>query len=90
MAAGRTSQLPSGSGLADTRRAIAKLYHTLHAHGVLHNTPAAEHWRTSKNGFRLVSFSEALFRDDMDEDDWDECCKAEDRVVANLLGLGED
>lgn len=52
--------------------------------------PAAEHWRSTKGGFRLVSFSEALFRDDMDEEDWEEVCRAEDGVVLNLLGLSDD
>lgn len=57
---------------------------------MLHNTPAPAHWRTGKNGIRLVCFADALFRDDMDGDDWDEVCAAEDRAVAAILGLGEE
>lgn len=76
---------------ADTRRAIAALYTALHAAGVLHNMPAPEHWRRGRHGgVRLVSFSEALFRDDLHPDDWDAVCAAEDRAVAAILGLGED
>lgn len=66
-----------------------KAYEDLHAAGVLHNTPRPEHWRLDENGMRIVSFTEAMFRDDMHPVEWEDACKAEKLMVHDILSATE-
>lgn len=76
---------------ADSRHTILELYRVLHDVGVLHNAPGPEHWQRAKNGeFTLVSFAQALFRDNLPAEIWEEAVDAEEHMVLTMLGLTDE